>query len=105
MLHVKGTLYWKYYAIETHDNMCATKAKIGEKEWYFFTLRGRKYSRGLQTNRATDAGYWKNTGKDREVFQLTIICNGWNEENDGILERQSSQMRGNQLGNARVSYG
>jgi len=42
-------------------------AKTGEREWYFFSLRDRKYPTGLRTNRATGAGYWKATGKDREV--------------------------------------
>ncbi|KAL8224963.1 hypothetical protein R6Q57_017520 [Mikania cordata] len=43
-------------------------AKLNSSEWYFFSFRDRKYATGYRTNRATIAGYWKATGKDKTVI-------------------------------------
>ncbi|XP_028759988.1 NAC domain-containing protein 92-like [Neltuma alba] len=49
------------------------RAKMGERERYLFCVRDRKYPTGLRTNRATHAGYWKATGKDKEVFKAKAL--------------------------------
>ncbi|XP_022973142.1 NAC domain-containing protein 40-like isoform X2 [Cucurbita maxima] len=40
---------------------------LPDNEWFFFSPRGKKYPNGNQTRRATDLGYWKATGKERNV--------------------------------------
>ncbi|KAF3321611.1 transcription factor JUNGBRUNNEN 1-like protein [Carex littledalei] len=53
-----------------------TSSGGGEKEWYFFCLRGRKYRNSIRPNRVTGSGFWKATGIDRPIYpsSITIAC-------------------------------
>lgn len=47
------------------------RCRIGyeeQKEWYFFSHKDKKYPTGTRTNRATMAGFWKATGRDKAVY-------------------------------------
>ncbi|KAG7570737.1 NAC domain [Arabidopsis thaliana x Arabidopsis arenosa] len=45
--------------------------KIGttpQNDWYFFSHKDKKYPTGTRTNRATAAGFWKATGRDKIIY-------------------------------------
>ncbi|XP_022989098.1 transcription factor JUNGBRUNNEN 1-like isoform X2 [Cucurbita maxima] len=41
---------------------------VGDKEWYFYCKRGRKYKNSIRPNRVTGSGFWKATGIDKPVY-------------------------------------
>ncbi|ERM94732.1 hypothetical protein AMTRI_Chr03g50140 [Amborella trichopoda] len=57
------------YKIEPWD--LQEKCRIGneeQNEWYFFSHKDKKYPTGTRTNRATAAGFWKATGRDKAIY-------------------------------------
>lgn len=51
------------------------KCRIGsgpQNEWYFFSHKDKKYPTGTRTNRATTAGFWKATGRDKAIHLSNI---------------------------------
>jgi hypothetical protein len=51
--------------------ICAEKCRIGsgpQNDWYFFSHKDKKYPTGTRTNRATAAGFWKATGRDKAIY-------------------------------------
>lgn len=64
--------------IYKHDPWDLPKASTvgGEKEWYFFCLRGRKYRNSIRPNRVTGSGFWKATGIDRPIYSAAAASSG-----------------------------
>ncbi|KAI7993185.1 NAC domain-containing protein 30 [Camellia lanceoleosa] len=62
------------YRIEPWD--IQGRCRLGyeeQSEWYFFSHKDKKYPTGMRTNRATAAGFWKATGRDKAVLSKNRI--------------------------------
>ncbi|XVF59743.1 hypothetical protein PTKIN_Ptkin07bG0300500 [Pterospermum kingtungense] len=62
------------YRIEPWD--LQESCRIGyeeQNEWYFFSHKDKKYPTGTRTNRATIAGFWKATGRDKAVYDKSKL--------------------------------
>ena len=58
---------WQVLVFVCHSWL-AELATTGEKEWYFYSPRDRKYRNSTRPNRVTGAGFWKATGTDRPIY-------------------------------------
>ncbi|KAG6484317.1 hypothetical protein ZIOFF_061119 [Zingiber officinale] len=58
----------RHYATKNSRAKHVQLAKTGEKEWYFYCPRDRKYRNSTRPNRVTGAGFWKATGTDRPIY-------------------------------------
>ncbi|XP_070037378.1 transcription factor JUNGBRUNNEN 1-like isoform X2 [Nicotiana tomentosiformis] len=59
--------------IYKHDPWDLPRNTVGDncKEWYFFSMRGRKYRNSVRPNRVTGSGFWKATGIDKPIYSST----------------------------------
>jgi hypothetical protein len=44
-----------------------------QNDWYFFSHKDKKYPTGTRTNRATGAGFWKATGRDKPIYARSCL--------------------------------
>ncbi|XP_047323351.1 NAC domain-containing protein 30 [Impatiens glandulifera] len=62
------------YNMEPWDIEDNCKLGYEEKnEWYFFSHKDKKYPTGTRMNRATAAGFWKATGRDKAVLSKNRV--------------------------------
>ncbi|XP_038899484.1 transcription factor JUNGBRUNNEN 1 isoform X2 [Benincasa hispida] len=70
----------KQIDIYKYDPWDLPMSNVGDKEWYFFCIRGRKYRNSIRPNRVTGSGFWKATGIDKPIFS-TLKSPNYNNNN------------------------
>ncbi|CAA7034867.1 unnamed protein product [Microthlaspi erraticum] len=55
---------YKFEPPDLPDKSCQA---TGDLKWFFFCPREKKYPKSAKAKRSTESGYWKTTGKDRDV--------------------------------------
>lgn len=68
LLYIKKLFISLFIILLLDFLLFVAKASFGEREWYFFSPRDRKYPNGARPNRAATSGYWKATGTDKPVL-------------------------------------
>ncbi|KAF9599842.1 hypothetical protein IFM89_001788 [Coptis chinensis] len=66
-LHVQAITELDLYKFSPWDLPGKSCMRSGDREWFFFCPRDRKYANGPRLNRASAVGYWKTTGRDRAI--------------------------------------
>lgn len=66
-LHIDAIAVVDIYKFSPWDLPAKSYLRTRDLEWYFFCPRDKKHPKGARTNRATENGFWKTTGKDRLI--------------------------------------
>ncbi|RRT57005.1 hypothetical protein B296_00014595 [Ensete ventricosum] len=76
MLTSNNRLVWICSRLSHFISLNEDRCKIGteeQTEWYFFSHKDKKYPTGTRTNRATAAGFWKATGRDKPIYSKNSL--------------------------------
>ncbi|KAM6544474.1 hypothetical protein CsatB_008921 [Cannabis sativa] len=80
------------YKIEPWDIQARCNLGYDEQnEWYFFSHKDKKYPTGTRTNRATAAGFWKATGRDK-AEEGWVVCRAFRKPSPSHHQRQGYEM-------------
>ncbi|XP_057251660.1 NAC transcription factor 47-like [Beta vulgaris subsp. vulgaris] len=79
--------------LHTPEHLTVNYEPQGDKIWYFFTPRVKRYKKGSRPNRSAEDGYWKatrvektiKTNDDQEIgFKKTLVYYRGNNASDGV---------------------